>query len=119
MIERIGAENMFVHLDTYHMNIEEKVPHRRSSMRGITSATSTCQNPTAELPGWVRSTGMRSSWRFVPSTSRAAGYGKLREYASRNSFGLSVWRPVARDEAEVMEKGLPFLRNKAAQYGLI
>ena len=24
LIERIGADNMFVHLDTYHMNIEEK-----------------------------------------------------------------------------------------------
>ena len=24
MIERVGAENMFIHLDTYHMNIEEK-----------------------------------------------------------------------------------------------
>ena len=35
------------------------------------------------------------------------------------AFGLSVWRPVARDEAEVMDKGLPFLKNKAAQYGLI
>ncbi len=35
------------------------------------------------------------------------------------AFGLSVWRPVARDEAEVMGNGLPFLRNKARQYGLI
>jgi len=35
------------------------------------------------------------------------------------AFGLSVWRPVASGEAEVMEKGLPFLRNKAEQYGLI
>ncbi len=33
--------------------------------------------------------------------------------------GLSVWRPVARDEAEVMGEGLPFLRNKARQYRLI
>ena len=33
--------------------------------------------------------------------------------------GLSVWRPVASGEAEVMENGLPFLRNKARQYGLI
>ena len=24
MIERVGADNVFVHLDTYHMNIEEK-----------------------------------------------------------------------------------------------
>ena len=25
MIERIGSDNIFIHLDTYHMNIEEKV----------------------------------------------------------------------------------------------
>jgi len=24
IIERVGADNMFIHLDTYHMNIEEK-----------------------------------------------------------------------------------------------
>ena len=35
------------------------------------------------------------------------------------AHGLSVWRPVASGEAEVMENGLPFLRNKARQYGLI
>ena len=35
------------------------------------------------------------------------------------SYGLSVWRPVAKDEVEVMGNGLPFLRNKARQYGLI
>jgi len=32
---------------------------------------------------------------------------------------LSVWRSVASAEAEVMETGLPFLRNKARRYGLI
>jgi D-psicose/D-tagatose/L-ribulose 3-epimerase len=32
---------------------------------------------------------------------------------------LSVWRPVARDRQEVLDDGLPFLRNKARQYGLI
>ena len=35
------------------------------------------------------------------------------------AYGLSVWRPVAKDEAEVMDNGLPFLRGKARQYGLI
>ena len=35
------------------------------------------------------------------------------------AYGLAVWRPVARDEEEVMGNGLPFLRNKARQYGLI
>jgi D-psicose/D-tagatose/L-ribulose 3-epimerase len=35
------------------------------------------------------------------------------------TYGLSVWRPVARDEVEVMGDGLPFLCNKARQYKLI
>ena len=35
------------------------------------------------------------------------------------AYGLAVWRPVARDMEEVMGNGLPFLRNKAEQYGLI
>jgi D-psicose/D-tagatose/L-ribulose 3-epimerase len=32
---------------------------------------------------------------------------------------LSVWRPVAPSREEVLGEGLPFLRNKAKQYGLI
>ena len=31
---------------------------------------------------------------------------------------ISTWRPVARDEEEVMGSGLSFLRGKAAQYGM-
>ena len=34
-------------------------------------------------------------------------------------YGLAVWRPVAENFQEVMDKGLPFLRNKAKQYRLI
>jgi D-psicose/D-tagatose/L-ribulose 3-epimerase len=32
---------------------------------------------------------------------------------------LSVWRPVANSREEILSDGLPFLRNKARQYGLI
>jgi len=35
------------------------------------------------------------------------------------AYGLSVWRPVANNYEEVMQKGLPFLRNMAAQYKLV
>ena len=35
------------------------------------------------------------------------------------AYGLSVGRPVAESEGAVMGNGLPFLRNKARQYGLI
>ena len=35
------------------------------------------------------------------------------------AYGLSVWRPVAPSFEDVMDNGLPFLRSKARQYGLI
>ncbi len=35
------------------------------------------------------------------------------------AFGLSVWRPVADSTDQVIGEGLPFLRGKARQYGLI
>jgi len=34
-------------------------------------------------------------------------------------YGLSVWRAVAESAEEVIGQGLPFLRGKAQQYGLI
>jgi D-psicose/D-tagatose/L-ribulose 3-epimerase len=35
------------------------------------------------------------------------------------AYGLSVWRPVAESAEQVVGDGLPFLRGKARQYGLI
>jgi D-psicose/D-tagatose/L-ribulose 3-epimerase len=63
MVERIGAENIFVHLDTYHMNIEEK-----GIAQGI-YATSTSPNPTVVHPAPAPSPGTKSSRRCAPSAS--------------------------------------------------
>ncbi|WP_424967863.1 MULTISPECIES: sugar phosphate isomerase/epimerase family protein [unclassified Dinoroseobacter] len=120
MIERIGAENMFVHLDTYHMNIEEKgiaqgIIDAREHLRYIHLSESDRGTPGA---GTI-------AWDEIYSALRAVGFkGGLAmesfiDMPPEIAFGLSVWRPVASGEAEVMENGLPFLRNKARQYGLI
>jgi D-psicose/D-tagatose/L-ribulose 3-epimerase len=64
-------------------------------------------------------------WDEVYATLAAIGFkGGLAMESFINmppeiAYGLSVWRPVAESEAEVMGEGLPFLRNKARQYGLI
>jgi len=120
MIERIGADNMFVHLDTYHMNIEEKgvsqaIIDAREHLRYIHLSESDRGTP-----------GMGTvAWDEIFIALRAIGFtGGLAMESFVNmppeiAFGLSVWRPVASGETEVMEKGLPFLRNKAVQYGLI
>jgi D-psicose/D-tagatose/L-ribulose 3-epimerase len=120
MIERIGAGNMFLHLDTYHMNIEErgagngilagrdhlKYIHLSESDRG-TPGTGTCD------------------WDEIFATLAAIGFdGGLAMESFINmppeiAHGLSVWRPVAESAEAVMGQGLPFLHGKALQYGLI
>lgn len=120
LIERIGAPNIFAHLDTYHMNIEEK-----GLANGILRAR--------EHLGYIH---LSESDRGVPGTGTVAWdevFGALAaigfkggmalesfiELPPQIASALSVWRPVARDREEVLADGLPFLRNKARQYGLI
>ncbi|MBD8554504.1 sugar phosphate isomerase/epimerase [Rhizobium sp. CFBP 8762] len=120
MIERVGADNVFVHLDTYHMNIEEK-----GAANGILAARDHIKyihlsESDRGTPGYGT-----CDWDEIFATLAAIGFkGGLAMESFINmppelAYGLSVWRPVARDEEEVMGNGLPFLRNKARQYGLI
>ncbi|RUT30211.1 sugar phosphate isomerase/epimerase [Arsenicitalea aurantiaca] len=120
MIERIGAENVFLHLDTYHMNIEEKgaangILAAREHLRYIHLSES-----DRGTPGYGT-----CDWDEIFATLAAIGFsGGLAMESFINmppevAYGLAVWRPVAESEEEVMGKGLPFLRNKAEQYRLI
>ena len=120
MIERIGADNMFIHLDTYHMNIEEKgvaqaILDARDHLRYIHLSESDRGTPGMGTVDWDEIFLALRAIDFRGGLAMESFVNMPPEIA----FGLSVWRPVARDEAEVMEKGLPFLRNKAKQYGLI
>ncbi|MEK1866969.1 MAG: sugar phosphate isomerase/epimerase family protein, partial [Ensifer adhaerens] len=120
MIKRVGADNVFVHLDTYHMNIEEKgigtgILDARDFIKYIHLSES-----DRGTPGYGN-----CAWDEIFATLAAIGFkGGLAMESFINmppevAYGLAVWRPVARDEEEVMGNGLPFLRNKARQYGLI
>ena len=120
MVERIGAENVFVHLDTYHMNIEEK-----GAANGILDARDHLKyihlsESDRGTPGYGN-----VPWDAIYAALAAIGFkGGLAMESFINmppevAYGLAVWRPVARSEEEVMGNGLPFLRNKAKQYGLI
>ncbi len=120
MIERVGAENLFLHLDTYHMNIEEKgagngIIDSRDHLKYIHLSES-----DRGTPGWGT-----CDWDEIHATLAAIGFkGGLPMESFINmppelAYGLAVWRPVARNFEEVMDNGLPFLRGKARQYGLI
>lgn len=120
MIERVGAENMFIHLDTYHMNIEEKgagngILDARKYLKYIHLSESDRGTPGCGTCDWDEIYATLAAIGFKGGLAMESFINMPPELA----YGLSVWRPVARDEAEVMGNGLPFLRNKAKQYKLI
>ncbi len=120
MIEKVGSDNIFIHLDTYHMNIEEKgagngILDARDHLRYIHLSESDRGTPGEGT----------CDWDEVYATLAAIGFrGGLAMESFINmpdemAYGLAVWRPVAPSFQAVMDKGLPFLRNKASQYRLI
>lgn len=120
MIEKVGAENLFLHLDTYHMNIEEKgagngVLVGREHLKYIHLSESDRGTPGEGTCDWDEVFATLAAVGFEGGMAMESFINMPPEIA----YGLSVWRPVADSAEEVMGKGLPFLRNKAAQYGLI
>jgi D-psicose/D-tagatose/L-ribulose 3-epimerase len=120
LIERIGADNIFVHLDTYHMNIEEKgaasgILAARDHLKYIHLSESDRGTPGYGTCDWDEIYAALAAIRFKGGLAMESFINMPPEFA----YGLAVWRPVAESMEEVMDKGLPFLRNKAEQYGLI
>ncbi len=120
MIEKVGSDNIFIHLDTYHMNIEEK-----GAGNGILAARDYLKYiHLSESDRGVPGAGT-CDWDEIFATLAAIGFsGGLAMESFINlppqiAEALSVWRPVANSADEVMRDGLPFLKGKAMQYGLL
>ncbi len=120
MIERVGSENLFIHLDTYHMNVEEKgvvngILDARDHLKYIHLSESDRGTPGEGCCDWDEVFGALAAIGFKGGLAMESFINMPPEIA----HGLSVWRPVAPGFQEVMDKGLPFLRNKATQYHLV
>lgn len=120
MVEKVGADNIFIHLDTYHMNIEEKgagngILDAREHLRYIHLSESDRGTPGEGCCDWDEIYATLSAIGFKGGLAMESFINMPPEVA----YGLAIWRPVAQSFEEVMDKGLPFLRNKAAQYKLI
>ncbi len=120
MIERVGADNIFVHLDTYHMNIEERglalgILDAAEHLRYIHLSESDRGTPGSGNVRWDEIFAALKAVNFKGGLAMESFIDMPPELA----YGLAVWRPVAESRDVVMAEGLPFLRNKARQYGLI
>lgn len=119
IIERVGADNIFIHLDTYHMHIEEE-----SFSAGFEAAAPFLGYVhVSEANRGVPGRGMLN-WTAAFKAMAEIGYAGPITLESMNHVdadiagGLAVWRPVAERPDDVIEEGLPFLKEKAREAGM-
>jgi D-psicose/D-tagatose/L-ribulose 3-epimerase len=115
MIGRIGLENIGVHLDTYHMNIEEKNFYDAVKCVGDRLMhIHLCENdrgiPGTGLVGW-------------DGLFRALGELRYEGYAALESFvdvtdnmNTWVWRQLAPSGDVLVEEGTAFIRGMMDKY---
>lgn len=120
LMERIDEPNLTIHLDTYHMNIEEK---------GLPDGFRTAGKAT-------RYVHVSESHRGVPGTGSIdwdGAFAALKEVGFAGDLviesfvtlppeiasALSVWRPVAKDRFDVLDRGVPYLKGLARKHGLM
>lgn len=116
LIERAGEPNIFAHLDTYHMNIEERdIPaaivraaprlgyiHLSESHRGVPGEGTVNWDEVFKALASIKYDGfliVESFARIHPDIAR----------------GLAIWRPVADNPDDIISRGVPFLRKRAAR----
>jgi len=119
LVKDIGKDNVKVHLDTYHMNIEEKdfyTPIIES--KGYLGYMHCCENDRG-IPG----TG-HVNWDEVFKGLSEIGYdgwlviesfyGPMKEMP----IATSVWRKLVDDIDDIPREGIKFIREKMKEYGL-
>ena len=119
MLERIGEDNVTIHLDTYHMNIEEKGIGQAIRRAGKHSSYIHLSESDRGVPGMGT-----IDWNDVFRALAESGFSgdlvmeSFVTLPTEIMAALSVWRPVARDKDEVLAKGVPFLVGLARVHGL-
>jgi D-psicose/D-tagatose/L-ribulose 3-epimerase len=98
MLDRIDEPNVLVHLDTYHMNVEEKGFYEPLVSLGT-------------RPGYVHLSG-------------DIDYGALamESFAAVNEAligATALWRDVVEDPYALVRDGLAFLRAKGKDHGVL
>jgi D-psicose/D-tagatose/L-ribulose 3-epimerase len=119
MLDRVGEPNVFVHLDTYHMNIEEKGFYEPIVATGPRMHYIHLSESDRGTPG----TG-NVHWDEVFRGLKAIdydGYLVMESFAAINedlAGATALWREVG-DPETLIRDGLGFLRGKAAEHRVL
>lgn len=119
LADMIGAPNVKVHLDTYHMNIEEKGWEEPV----VAAGDRICHFHLCENDRGIPGTGLVDWEELFEGLARI----RYRGYAALESFidvsedmtaGTAVWRDLAPSGDTLVREGTAFLRGLMAQHGL-
>lgn len=117
LVKEIGRDNMKIHLDTYHMNIEEKNFYDPIVACGEYLGYMHCSENDRGTPG-----SGHVNWDEVFQALAAikyTGWLGIETFHGPISFipvASSVWRKLATED--IPNHGLLFLRKKQEQYGV-
>ena len=120
MLDRVGEPNVFVHLDTYHMNIEEKgfydpIVATGERMRYIHLSESDRGTPGTGNVHWDE------VFRGLQAIDYD-GYLVMESFAAINedlAGATALWRDVVGDPETLIRDGLSYLRGKATEYDVL
>lgn len=118
LLKMIDEDNVKIHLDTYHMNIEEKSFYEATKLAGDHLIHyHLCENDRG-IPG----TGL-VNWDDI---FKALGEMQYDGYAALESFvdmtdnmNTWVWRKLAPDGNTLLKEGVAFIRKMQKKHGLI
>ena len=115
--EMIGRDNIKIHLDTYHMNIEEKSFYDATIAAGDNLMHyHLCENDRG-IPG----TGL-VDWDDIfkaLAEINYTGYAALESFVDcTDNMNTWVWRQLAKDGDTLVSQGTEFIRKMMKKYGL-
>ena len=117
LCEDIGHEAVGLHLDTFHMHLEER--DSGAALRLVASAGKLFHVHACENDRGVPGRG-QVAWGSVTSALRESGYGgdvvieSFTPAVTSIAAAVCLWRPVAPDQDTIAREGLSFLRSALA-----
>ena len=120
LLDRIDEPNVFVHLDTYHMNIEEKGFYEPIASLGSRLGYIHLSESDRGTPGTAN-----VHWDEVFRGLEDIDYGgalAMESFAAVNEAligATALWRDVVGDPDALVRDGLAFLRARGKQHGVL
>lgn len=115
--QMIGMDNVKIHLDTYHMNIEEKSFYEATKLVGDDLIHyHLCENDRG-IPG----TGLVNWDDIFKALSEMdyQGYAALESFVDcTDNMSTWVWRQLAKDGDTLVKEGVSFIRSMMKKYNL-